>query len=207
MTEKLPSDSEFYRSILFFFSDEDVFAFIQKFKLDTSSSQILYSTYSFSNDSFIKRFVESLIDIDHLSDSIQRKMLSLKFEEIMLYLTDLHGLDFLHSLIDQKKNQNQKFIQTIENNKLNKLNIKELSFLSNMSVSTFKREFEKQFHSSPSKWFQDRRLEQAAFLLKSKSMRPSDIFEESGYETLSNFVQAFKRKFGITPKQFQKNEL
>ena len=94
-------------------------------------------------------------------------------------------------------------MEIVEMNKLNKLSVKELSFLSNMSVSTFKREFEKNFHSSPSRWFQEKRLDHSAYLLKNKSIRPSDIFEEIGYETLSNFIQAFKAKFGYTPKQYQ----
>ncbi|MDB3914163.1 AraC family transcriptional regulator, partial [Flavobacteriaceae bacterium] len=97
-------------------------------------------------------------------------------------------------------NHNQKFIQTIESNHLNKLTIKELSFLCNMSESKFKREFKKYFKSSPSKWFQEKRLKHAAFLLQNKATRPSDIFLEVGYETLSNFIQAFKTKFGQTPK-------
>ncbi len=205
MTEKLSNDSEYYRSVLFFFSNEEVLKFIRKFKLETSNSKKLYSTYSFNYDSFIKRFVESLIDISKLSKSIQENILKTKLEEILLYLIDLKGLDFLYSLINNSDNKNQKFIQTIESNRLNKLTIKELSFLSNMSVSTFKREFEKHFHSSPSKWFQDKRLEHSAFLLKSELKRPSDIFEEIGYENLSNFIQAFKTKFGVTPKQYQSN--
>jgi len=205
MTEKFSSDSKYYRSILFFFSNEDVFQFIRKFKLETSNTKTLYSTYSFYYDSFINRFVDSLIDISKLSKSIQENILNAKFEEIMLYLMDLKGLDFLYSLINNSDNQNQKFIQTIESNRLNKLTIKELSFLSNMSVSTFKREFEKNFHSSPSKWFHDKRLEHSAFLLKNESKRPSDIYQEIGYENLSNFIQAFKIKFGVTPKQYQSN--
>ncbi len=203
MTEKLSNDSTYYRSVLFFFSDEEVLKFIRKFKLETSNSKRLYSTYSFNYDSFIKRFVLSLLDISNLSKSIQENILKAKFEEIMLYLIDLKGLDFLYSLINNRDNQNQKFIQTIESNRLNKLTIKELSFLSNMSVSTFKREFKKNFRSSPSKWFQDKRLEHSAFLLKNELRRPSDIFEEIGYENLSNFIQAFKTKFGVTPKQYQ----
>ena len=205
MTEKLSNDSESYRSVLFFFSDEEVFNFLRKFKLETSNSEKLQSTYSFKYDSFIKRFVESLLDISKLSKSVQENILKTKLEEIMLYLLDLKGLDFLYALINNSDNQDQKFIQTIESNILNKLTIKELSFLSNMSVSTFKREFEKNFHSSPSRWFQDKRLEYSAFLLKNKSKRPSDIFEEIGYKNLSNFIQAFKLKYGVTPKQFQSN--
>lgn len=205
MTEKLSNESQNYRSILFFFSTEEVLKFIRKFKFEIATHKTHYSTYSFKYDSFIRAFTQSLLDISKLSKSIQVKILKTKLEEIMLYLIDLKGIDFLYSLINNIVNQNQKFIQTIESNRLNKLTIKELSFLSNMSVSTFKREFEKNFQSSPSKWFQDKRLEHSAYLLKNESKRPSDIFEEVGYNNLTNFIQAFKIKFGVTPKQYQLN--
>ena len=205
MTEKLSNESKYYRSLLFFFSNEEVLKFIRKFELETSSRKTLYSTYLFEYDSFISRFVQSLLDISKLSKSLQEKILKTKFKEIMLYLIELKGVDFLYSIINNSDNQSQKFIQTVESNRLNKLTIKELSFLSNMSVSTFKREFEKHFHNSPSKWFQDKRLEHSAFLLKDESKRPSDIYEEIGYENLSNFIQAFKLKYDVTPKQYQSN--
>ncbi|GAB5409355.1 MAG: AraC family transcriptional regulator [Balneolaceae bacterium] len=203
MTEKLSNVADYYRSILFFFSNEDVFNFIRKFELNPTDSNKPYSTYSFNYDAFIQRFVDSLLDISKLSSATQKNILDAKFEEIMLYLVEFKGEGFLYSIINNSDNQTQRFIQTVESNRLNKLTLKELSFLSNMSVSTFKREFEKHFHSSPSKWFQDKRLEHSAFLLKNESKRPSDIYEEVGYENLSNFIQAFKIKFGVTPKQYQ----
>ena len=203
MTEKLSNVKNYYRSVLFFFSNESVLKFIRKYDFDTPKSLEYHSTYSFSYDAFISRFVESILDVSKLPKDTQKNILEVKFEEIMLYLIQVKGVAFLYALLHDTDNESQKFIQTIESNRLNKLTIKELSFLSNMSVSTFKREFEKHFHSSPSKWFQDQRLEHSAFLLKNKSNRPSDIFEEIGYENLSNFIHAFKVKFGITPKQYQ----
>jgi AraC-like DNA-binding protein len=205
MTEKLSNVQEYYRSILFFFSNEDVLKFISKFKLKPTEISTYFSTYSFDYDSFINIFVTSILNISKLPKSVQKNILDAKFEEIMLYLIEIKGVDFLYSMISNSDNKNQKFIEIVESNKLNKLTLKELSFLSNMSVSTFKREFEKHFDSSPSKWFQDKRLDHSAFLLRSKSKRPSDIFEEIGYETLSNFIQGFKLKFGMTPKQYQSN--
>ncbi|MFT5619333.1 MAG: AraC-like DNA-binding protein [Arenicella sp.] len=203
MTEKLPNAVDDYRSILFFFSNDSLFDFIRKHNLTNKSENNLASIYSFEYDAFLKTFVQGLIDISQLNSEIQNKLLEVKFEELMIYLKETRGVDFIFSLISNVSNQFQHFIEIIETNKLNKLTIKELSFLSNMSVSTFKREFEKHFQSSPSKWFQEKRLEHAAFLLKSKSKRASDIFEEAGYENLSNFIQAFKVKFGVTPKQYQ----
>lgn len=205
MTEKLSNVHENYRSVLFFFSNEAVLKFIRKYELKPIGCNSYYSTYSFDYDSFIKIFVTSILNISKLSNSIQKNILDAKFDEIMLYLIEVKGVDFLYSLISNSDNESQKFIQLIESNTLNKLTLKELSFLSNMSVSTFKREFEKHFQSSPSKWFQEKRLEHSAFLLKNKSKRPSDIYLEIGYENLSNFIQAFKVKFGVTPKQYQSN--
>lgn len=203
MTERLSNKSNRYRNILFFFSDEEVLQFIRKFHIENKCTHSQSSTYSFKYDDFIKSFVNSLIDISKLSKSTQNKLLATKFEEIMLYLIELYGVDFLHSLMKNNDTQSQKFIQTIHYNQLNKLTIKELSFLLNMSESTFKREFEKHFNTSPSKWFQEKRLQHAAYLLKNKLKRPSEIYEEIGYKNLSNFVQAFKSKFGLTPKQYQ----
>ena len=205
MTEKLSHVKEYYRSILLFFSNEDVLKFIRKHELTPPKSKTYYSTYSFNYDSFIKKFAESLLDLSEHPKEFQSRILYAKFEEIMLYLIEIRGVDFLYSIINSNINHNQKFIKTIESNQLNKLTIKELSFLCNMSESKFKREFKKYFKSSPSKWFQEKRLKHAAFLLQNKATRPSDIFLEVGYETLSNFIQAFKTEFGQTPKQYQSN--
>lgn len=204
MTEKLSPSAASYRSILLFFSTEDILKFVRKFDLKPGKAPLYYSTYSFNFDAFISRYVESLLDLSKQSHALQKRILPAKLEEIILYLIDSNGTNFLFALISDLS-ESQKFIQTIESNRLNKLSLEELSFLSNMSVSTFKREFQKHFDSSPAKWFQEQRLEHSAYLLKDKSKRASDIFEEVGYESLSNFIQAFKSKYGITPKQYQSN--
>ncbi len=46
----------------------------------------------------------------------------------MLYLTELHGTDFIQSLIVNSNDATRKFIHTIESNQLNKLSLKELAF-------------------------------------------------------------------------------
>lgn len=201
MTEKL-SNIQNYRSVLLFFTNEVLLRFIQKINLNKKNGISEYkSVYSFKYDDFIRRFVNSLLDITKLSKEIQKKLLEVKFEEIMLYLTETNGTNFLYSLIENTNNTKQRFIQTIESNKLNKLTLKELAFLCNMSVSTFKREFEKNYYESPIKWFQNQRLEYAHYILDNEQKSSSEVFYEVGYESLSSFIQAYKAKFGITPKQ------
>jgi len=205
MTEKLSSTVTNYRSILFFFSEASVLKFIQKYKITKSKKESKLSIYAFKYDSFLKTFVKGLVNISKLKPELQNAILELKFEELMLYLKETKGNEFLFSLLTNNNSQQKHFIDVVESNKLNKLNLNELSFLANMSVSTFKREFKKQFNAPPIKWFQDKRLEHAAYLLQDKSKRPSDIFEIVGYESLSNFIQAFKAKHKVTPKQYQSN--
>ena len=202
--EKSYNDEIQYRSILLFFSNESVFNFIRKFQLKPQDNASYASMYSFDYDLYVKGFTKSILNISKLSKSIQQNILDAKFEEIMLYLIATKGVNFIYSLISNSDNSTQKFIQIVENNIEKKLSIKELSFLTNMSESSFKRVFKKHFQSSPGKWFREKRLEHSAFLLRNKSKRPSDIYQEIGYENLSNFTQAFKIKFGVTPKKYQK---
>lgn len=204
MTEKFATN-DYYRSILLFFPDEAVFQFAQKYDIELSKNAERKSIQQIAYDPFIQSFVQSISEPNELSEDAYNRLLQVKFEELMIYLTDTLGNEFLSSLILDMDDQSHRFLEVVESNKLNKLTLNELAFLSNMSLSTFKRAFEKHFDESPSKWFQERRLEYAAFLLKNKAMRASDIYEEIGYDTLSNFIQAFKNKFGSTPKQYTIN--
>ncbi|WP_298417754.1 AraC family transcriptional regulator [uncultured Kordia sp.] len=203
MTENLSETNNFYKSILLFFSDEVLFQFIEKYQITNKYIPAITAAKACDYDDFIRSFVKSLERVSKLAPNLQQQLLQVKLEEILLYLVSTKGVDFLLFLIASKNDQTTNFINVVESNTLNKLTLKELAFLSNMSISTFKREFEKHFHESPIKWFQNKRLEHAAFLLQHNTKRPSDIFEEIGYENLSNFVHAFKTKFGVTPKQFQ----
>ncbi|MFH6997457.1 helix-turn-helix domain-containing protein [Flavobacterium sp. FlaQc-57] len=203
MTEKL-SDVSNYRSVLLFFTNEMVSRFVRKIELNKIESMVCKSVYAFDYDEFLKRFVYSLVDILKLSKDLQKKILEVKFEEIMFYLMEKYGAEFLYSLTINSDNATQKFIQVMENSHLNKLTLKELSFLCNMSVSTFKREFEKHYSESPIKWFQNKRLEFAHYLLQKEQKKPSEVYFEIGYENLSSFTQAYKLKYGVTPKQHQK---
>lgn len=204
MTEKL-SEIRNYRSVLLFFSSETLLKFIRNNELNTTKLNKYKSVYSFEYNEFIKRFVNSLLDISKLSKDTQKKLLEVKFEEIMLYLIAIYGTDFLYSLSEKSNDTSQKFIQTVETNWMCKLTLKELAFLCNMSVSTFKREFEKHYAESPIKWFQNKRLEYAHHLLYQEQKSSSEIYFEVGYENLSSFIQAYKLKYGVTPKQHHKD--
>lgn len=75
----------------------------------------------------------------------------------------------------------------------------QLAFLTGRSLATFKRDFEKLFQTSPNKWLQQKRLDEAHYLLEHKKMKAKDVYLEVGFETLSHFSFAFKNRFGVSP--------
>lgn len=187
-----------------FFTNETLMKFTQKFQLYKNGEVEYKSVYAFKYDTFIQRFVDSLLDILEFSKNTRANLLYNKFEEIMLYLIDSAGTNFLYSLIENSDTNAQKFIQTVEKNQFSKLKLKEIAFLCGMSVSTFKREFNKYYSMSPIKWFKNKRLEYAFHLLNYEQKSSSEIYFLIGYENLSSFISAYKTKYGITPKQHHK---
>lgn len=202
MTENL-SETNAYRSVLFFFNDDMLLKLLQKNNLSKTVHSSAKPYEIFQYDDYIHHFVQSLIKIKEYDNSLQSSLLQAKFEEIVTYLLHRNGTEFLNNILPYQDSQSRHFTAVIESNKLNNLTIQELSFLCNMSISTFKRNFEQHYQTSPIKWFQEKRLEYAAYLLNSKKKRPIDIYAEIGFESLSSFTQAFKVKYNTTPKQFQ----
>ena len=51
------------------------------------------------------------------------------------------------------------------------------------------------------------KMEYAKKLLSQKENNVNEVALQVGYSTSSHFIVAFKKKFGITPKQFTKQEI
>ena len=205
MTEHI--GNTYFRCLLFFFSQKNMDDFLLKYphliserKIDIKSEFEPY--FRIEKDEFIIAFINSLAQIFHLQNSISQNILQLKFEEIMLYLTDKYKDEFINYLksllVDERK---LSFKTIIEKNVCTHLSLEEIAFLCNMSLSTFKRQFVQIYQVSPGKWFQRMRLNKAKEMLSSNKVKPSEIFMDFGYENLSNFSAAFKNEFGYSPKE------
>lgn len=75
----------------------------------------------------------------------------------------------------------------------------QLAYLTGRSLATFKRDFARLYHTSPTRWLYQKRLEEAYYLLREEHQRPSDVYHEVGFESLAHFSTAFKQFFGCPP--------
>jgi AraC-like DNA-binding protein len=197
-----PDEGKFCSTILFVSLDTLMDYFRQKGLLRLM--QPSDKTFEvFHNPGFVNPFVESLQYIKQLSPDVRSQVLQAKFQELMSFLLGKMGEGYLDFLLSDGSARSKHLLDVVEKNRLKKMTVRDLAFLANMSVSSFQREFEQHYEESPARWFLNQRLEHAAYLLKMKSCRASDVYWEVGYTSLSTFIQAFKARFGVTPKQYQ----
>ncbi|MBE6590845.1 MAG: AraC family transcriptional regulator [Ruminococcaceae bacterium] len=87
------------------------------------------------------------------------------------------------------------------------ISLEELAKLSNMSVTNFRREWNKVYPDPPLQYRDSIRLYYAKEYLNSGYYTVTEIAEKCGFDDVSYFVRFFKNKVGLTPGEFKRNNL
>lgn len=206
MTEKLHSNG-CYRSIMLFFDNSLFNQFFAKYALFIDGISRMRTRPEtpfavFEKDPFIHTFIASLKLIKVKQASFSEKILELKFEELMLHLLEKYPREILSlKYHNQETYAELEIRKAVEQNITSNLNVAELAFLCNHSISTFKRKFVKLFGENPSSYFLKKKMEVAKTLLIHGN--PSEIYLKLGYQNHSSFSKSFKQIHGVSPKQFK----
>ena len=207
------NEKKMFRSILIFFGNKTLADFFIKY--DPLIRQ-LKDKYKFESepyiclpkDAFVYNYIQSLQLLINQGISITAEMKQLKFDELMLHILVTQPKALL-SFKPLKNNGFDDFEirKAVETNIANNISVEDLAFLCNTSLSTFKRRFLKIYGTSPNKWILQRRMEMAKHLLLHHNEKPGEVYYKIGYETHSSFTQSFKQVYGVTPKDFQLQQL
>ncbi|MFC0228312.1 AraC family transcriptional regulator [Serratia aquatilis] len=92
-----------------------------------------------------------------------------------------------------------KALRRIENQYAESLNVEQLAYEVNMSVSAFHHNFKAVTNTSPLQYVKSYRLHKARLLMVHDGLKASTAAIKVGYESASQFSREFKRLFGITP--------
>ncbi len=151
-------------------------------------------------DPLYKSYMDSLIPYLQIEQAGNEDLIANKQKEAILLLLKVNPgiknvlFDFSEpGKIDLEAFMNKNFHFNVDLNRF--------AYLTGRSLATFKRDFEKLFHITPSRWLQQRRLQEAHYLIKEKGKAPSDIYMEVGFEDLSHFSFAFKKLYGLAPSK------
>jgi AraC family transcriptional regulator, exoenzyme S synthesis regulatory protein ExsA len=130
-----------------------------------------------------------------------RTLLELKFRELILTVADNpqneNVLSYFYSVVNEPRSASLQRI--MEENYCYNLKLEDYAELSNRSLSAFKRDFQKQFNTTPGKWLLEKKLHHARHLLSNMDKTVSEAAFESGFENPSHFSRSFKERFGFPP--------
>lgn len=209
MSEKI-ADNGHYRSILLFCDNQLFASFFDTYYPDVPANaghDAEKRPIALAYDAFLQHFVASLAAIEQTRNTEAIALLKLKVQELLLYLCTKY--DFLVPYfkgVCATNAADNMLRRAVFTHMHHAVTIRELAFLCNMSLSTFKRKFADTFGTSPKQWFLRQRMEEAAKLLRKDRRKASEIYDQLGYENLSSFVQSFKQFYGTTPGKYQRQE-
>ncbi len=152
------------------------------------------SRKAINNDFLIHKYIEGLLFYFENPALVNDEILVLKLKEIILLLSQTQDFETIQVILSQLFSPlNYTFKQIIEANLFAHINIEELADRTNLSVSSFKREFKKLYDNSPANYIKTKRLERGAELLLASNERISDIAFDCGFKDLANFTKKLSR--------------
>ncbi len=191
----------FYPDILKKIYDKELPALLQPNKVISNQS-----TGKINQDFLIKKYIEGLMFYFENPALVNEEMMILKLKEIILLLSQTQDSGLIQTILSQLFSPTSySFRQIIETYLFSHLTIEELAQHTNMSISSFKREFSKQYNDTPAHYIKNKKLEKAAELLLLSDNRISDIAYDCGFNDLANFTKNFTEKYEVSPSQYRLN--
>lgn len=162
------------------------------------------STEKINNDFLIKKYIEGLLFYFENPSLVNEEILILKLKEIILLLSQTQNAETIQVILSQLFSPAAySFRQIIEANIFLQVGVEDLAQKTNLSVSSFKREFTKLYNDSPANYIKTQRLEKAAELLMVSNERITDIAFDCGFNDLANFTKSFHDKYSLTPTNYR----
>lgn len=166
------------------------------------------SNEQISNDFLIQKYIESLLFYFENPMMVNDDILILKLKEIILLLSQTRNAHAIKKIFSQLFSPTSyTFKQVIEAHLYTEISVEELAKECNLSISSFKREFARQFDATPANYLKNKRLEKAAELLQLSTERITDIAFECGFGDVTNFSKSFFDKYQVSPSNYRLNQI
>lgn len=196
---KRPKDGRPYKAVVLGLTTERLKEFYTKHKFKLTKPHT-HKTRKFAPHPLLDSFFASLLPYFELEDELQSTVAALKMEEGITILRSIDkNIDNL--LADFSEPGKINLADFMEKHYMFNMSMTKFGYLTGRSLSTFIRDFKKAFHNTPQRWLTEKRLELAHYQLTEKNRKPVDVYLEAGFENLSHFSYAFKKRFGYAPSE------
>lgn len=207
MIQDLLADQGTFEGWLFFFSDELIQEFIHSLHKDQLNGHNYMGTEEIDLPTFdlvpsIELYCASLLHFFSIQQGLKGPLLRLKLLELLhIIIHSSYASSFLQ-LIHTLKLKRRSISAFMKDHFDKPLKVEDYAYLTGRSLSSFLRDFKRQYNITPKQWLTQRRLEKAYQILSSEERNITEVAFEVGYENISHFIKAFRTAYGISPKQF-----
>jgi AraC family transcriptional regulator, exoenzyme S synthesis regulatory protein ExsA len=157
-----------------------------------------------NNDFLIQKYIDGLLFYFKNPSLVNEDILILKLKEIILLLSQTQNAETVQEILSQLFSPTTyTFKQVIEAHLFSQQTIEELASQTNLSVSSFKREFARVYNDTPANYIKTKKLEKAAELLLVSDKRITEIAFDCGFNDLANFTKSFSNKYHISPTNYR----
>lgn len=194
-----PADGPF-KSVSIYLDQETLKNFSLENGIVAAKKQYDVPVISIKKTAVIESYMESMLTYNQSNAFTNQALIDVKLKEgiLLILQTNPEMKNILFDFSEPFKIDLEAFMN--KNYHFN-VRLERFAYLTGRSLATFKRDFERIFGSSPGRWLQLKRLQQAYYLITEKRRKASDIYIELGFEDLSHFSYAFKNQFGVAPSK------
>lgn len=198
------AEGEPYESLLFALTNDLIREFLRMQKKDYSKKiEMPVPFFKIEPNAELRSFIKTMRAYLSGNLSFQPELARLKVLEMLFVLTDAIP-EVGNYLFQFSHPERSDLVKVMENHYTTPAKVADFAYLAGRSVSSFKRDFQSVFNSSPAQWLREKRLNLARQLLLSSDKKITEICFEVGFENLSHFSRLFKEHFGYHPSLVRK---
>ena len=162
----------------------------------------------FDGGQLLKKYIESIAFYFENPALVDDELLTLKLKELILLLVKTKNAPIVQQILSGLFSPNQySFKEIVEAHCYSNVTVKELSQLTNLSVSSFKRQFKKIYADSPANYLKNKKMGRAARLLLISEQRISDIAYDCGFSDIAHFSKTFKKTYNVSPSNYRLSQM
>lgn len=172
------------------------------------SSPISKYVVQTATDKLIENYISGIEYLFENKAAVTNELLLLKLKELIVLLLQTESssniLKMVRSLFSEKEFS---FKEVIDAHLFEPLSINDLSQLTGMSLSSFKKKFKEIYNDTPSAYIIDRRTEEVAKRMLTSDEPISQIGYSVGFTNPAHLSTCFKNKYNTSPSEYKRNFL